>query len=55
MNETLARLFLEWAGEPCTEQLALGANGSNRKYYRLKGATRQCMATENDDIRENRE
>lgn len=53
MNETLARLFLEWAGEPCTEQLALGANGSNRKYYRLKGATRQCMATENDDIREN--
>lgn len=53
MNETLARLFQEWAGEPCLEQHALGANGSNRKYFRLNGATRQCMATENDDVREN--
>lgn len=53
MNETLARLFQEWAGEPCVQQIALGANGSNRKYYRLLGATHRCMATENDDIREN--
>lgn len=50
---TLQQLFEQWAGEPCKECLSLGANGSNRKYYRLLGNTHQCIGAENNDIREN--
>lgn len=49
----LQQLFEQWAGEACTECLALGANGSNRRYYRLCGATRRCIGTIGDDLREN--
>ena len=35
--EQLKQLFARWAGVPCTECLALGANGSSRRYYRLIG------------------
>ena len=34
-EDQLRQLFLQWAGVPCTECLALGANGSSRRYYRL--------------------
>lgn len=44
---------MKWAGEPCGEVIMISANGSNRKYFRLKGATHQCMAAVNDDVREN--
>lgn len=50
---TLLQLFEQWAGEPCNECLALGANGSNRRYYRLVGDTHRCIGAENDDVREN--
>lgn len=33
--EQLKQLFAQWAGVPCEECLALGANGSSRRYYRL--------------------
>lgn len=46
-------MFAAWSGEPCTECFALGANGSNRRYYRLSGPSRQCIGTIADDIREN--
>lgn len=46
-------LFEKWAGEPCTEVQPLAAHGSNRKYYRLKGKTKHCMAAVNADVREN--
>ena len=36
-EEQLKRLFSRWAGVPCMECLALGANGSSRRYYRLVG------------------
>ena len=51
--QLLQQLFEQWAGEACTECLALGANGSNRRYYRLCGATRRCIGTIGDDLREN--
>ena len=35
--EQLKQLFAQWAGVPCAECLALGANGSSRRYYRLIG------------------
>ncbi|MBR1793356.1 MAG: phosphotransferase [Bacteroidales bacterium] len=49
----LKSLFESWANEPCTEQMALSANGSNRRYFRLRGSSRQCVAAINDDVREN--
>lgn len=51
--EQLRQLFAQWAGEPCVECLALGANGSTRRYFRLVGATRTCIGTIADDVREN--
>ena len=51
--EQLKQLFARWAGEPCVECLALGANGSNRRYFRLLGATKRCIGTVADDLREN--
>lgn len=44
--EQLKRLFLRWAGVPCAECLALGANGSNRRYYRLAGSSQQVADSE---------
>ena len=46
-------LFEKWAGEPCVDVQPLSAHGSNRKYYRLKGETKHCLAAVNDDVREN--
>ncbi|MBR6899923.1 MAG: phosphotransferase [Bacteroidales bacterium] len=34
-RQTLAMLFEQWSGLPCAEILALGAQGSSRRYYRL--------------------
>ena len=51
--DQLRAMFAAWSGEPCTECFALGANGSNRRYYRLSGPSRQCIGTIADDIREN--
>ena len=44
--EVLKSLFEQWAGVPCTECLALGANGSSRRYYRLAGSSQQVADSE---------
>lgn len=49
MNE----LFEQWAHEACTEQQAVSANGSNRKYLRMLSKHHQCIAAYNADVREN--
>lgn len=49
----MTTLFEQWAGEPCINTYQLTANGSNRLYYRLEGATKTCIAAINDDVREN--
>ena len=51
--EQLKALFRQWAGEPCTQCLALGANGSSRRYYRLVGDTHRCIGAIASDVREN--
>ena len=51
--EQLKVLFRRWAGEPCTKCLALGANGSSRRYYRLVGDTHRCIGAIASDVREN--
>ncbi|MBO4586696.1 MAG: phosphotransferase [Bacteroidales bacterium] len=51
--EQLKALFAQWAGIPPTECLALGANGSSRRYYRLVGERCTAIGCVNDDLREN--
>lgn len=46
-------LFEQYFGEPCLQQLALSANGSNRQYWRLVGEKHHAIAAYNADIREN--
>ncbi len=49
----LSPLFEWWAGVPVSVVSELGANGSNRRYFRLQGGDRCCIAAYNDDVREN--
>ena len=51
--EVIRKLFEQWSGVPCTEILSLGANGSNRRYWRMIGEGCSCIAAENNDVREN--
>jgi len=51
--EQLEQLFRQWAGVECQECLALGANGSNRRYYRLRCDSLSAIGCVNDDRREN--
>ena len=53
MEDNIKKLFEEWAGEAVVEMHALAANGSNRQYWRLSGATHRCIATFNNDVAEN--
>ena len=49
----MEELFMQWAGEPCLNKTQITANGSNRLYFRLQGESKTCIATVNDDVREN--
>lgn len=51
--EVIRKLFEQWSGVSCTEILSLGANGSNRRYWRVIGEGCSCIAAENNDVREN--
>ena len=51
--EVIRKLFEQWSGVSCTEILSLGANGSNRRYWRVIGDGCSCIAAENNDVREN--
>lgn len=53
MEQLIHQLYLDWAGEPIANLLALSANGSNRKYWRAQSANRQCIVAYNEDVREN--
>lgn len=53
MEAVLSPLFERWAGVPVAVITELGANGSNRRYYRMQGGDRCCIAACNDDVREN--
>ncbi|MBO4600019.1 MAG: phosphotransferase, partial [Bacteroidales bacterium] len=49
----MKKLFEQWSGEAVGEMLALSANGSNRKYWRIVGETKRCIAAYNADVAEN--
>jgi aminoglycoside/choline kinase family phosphotransferase len=52
-EKILKELFEQWSGESAGEMPALSANGSNRKYWRIVGATHRCIAAYNADVAEN--
>ena len=52
-SSILYDLFRQWAGVTCEQCKPLGANGSNRKYFRLSAGDKSCIAAVNDDVREN--
>lgn len=49
----IKKLFKSWSGEELLKSDALPESGSYRKYYRLFGATKQCIAVFNEDKKEN--
>ena len=54
---SLATLFEQWSGISCTDILALGAQGSSRRYYRMLGGENNSISaigSVGDDLRENR-
>lgn len=53
MEDVLCRLFANWSGSTPREVLKLSADGSNRQYWRILGENIRCIATFNDDVREN--
>lgn len=53
IENVIKQLFTLWAGQEPKEVLAMAANGSNRRYWRMKGGAHQCIAACNEDVREN--
>lgn len=54
INEALARLFAEWSGHQPTEMQCLPPAGSNRSYFRLRGAGYSAIGTYGSSPRENK-
>lgn len=53
MLQAISSLFEAYFHETPSELLALGANGSNRRYWRVRSSQHGCIAAYNDDVREN--
>lgn len=53
ITAVLSQLFERWAEVPSVAISELGANGSNRRYFRMQGGGKCCIAAFNDDVREN--
>lgn len=53
MDEIIQQLYYSWTGETPKSVLALSANGSNRRYWRVVGNNNSCIASFNADVREN--
>ena len=52
-KELLSKLFEDWAGEEASLVLPLAPSGSNRVYYRLRGATKTAIGTYGSEKKEN--
>src|SRR5882757_10374794 len=52
--EDIRELFRTYDSAPVTELEKIPQSGSNRMYFRIRTAQRSCIATYNDNVRENR-
>ncbi|MFM2267923.1 MAG: hypothetical protein RL757_1364 [Bacteroidota bacterium] len=49
----IKKMFEDWAGEPAQNMVQLAQAGSDRRYFRIFGATKSAIATQNADQKEN--
>src|SRR5882762_5060391 len=54
ITEEIRQLFRSYDPSPVTRMEKIPQSGSNRIYFRLETASRSCIATYNDNIKENR-
>ena len=50
----LPKLFEDWAGESAVKMDQLAQAGSDRRYFRIFGETKQAIGTYNADFKENK-
>ena len=53
IKKNIETLFEKWSGESVSNHEALPESGSYRRYYRVFGNTKQCIAVYNEDEKEN--
>ena len=53
LNHDLTTLFERWAGEPVEQIEPMAAHGSDRRYYRIYGASKTAIGVKNPDFKEN--
>lgn len=53
LNESLLKLFTDWAGEKPYKITPMPLSGSNRKYYRIRSDSKIAIGVENTDYKEN--
>ncbi len=53
IEKNLRAMFERWAGEAVKSFKPLEAHGSDRKYFRIKGKTKQAIGAFNPDMKEN--
>jgi aminoglycoside/choline kinase family phosphotransferase len=51
---SLHQLFEQWSGETVRSSIKLAQSGSDRVYYRIKGASKSVIATHSPDSKENK-
>jgi len=50
----ITKLFQDWAGEDAAQMDQLAQAGSDRRYFRIHGATKSAIGTYNADFKENK-
>jgi aminoglycoside/choline kinase family phosphotransferase len=53
IKDNLQNMFERWAEEPLQNLEPMAAHGSDRRYFRLRGKTRQAVGVHNADLKEN--
>ena len=53
IKDNLQTMFERWAEEPLQNLEPMAAHGSDRRYFRLRGKTRQAIGVHNADFKEN--
>ncbi len=53
LHDHLKAMFERWAGEPLQSLQPMPAHGSDRRYFRLSGKSKQAIGVHNSDLKEN--
>jgi hypothetical protein len=50
----MTKLFQDWSGEDATKMDTIAQAGSDRRYFRIHGATKSAVGAYNADFKENK-